>query len=124
MKILVIFLILFSFAFPAFSQTANQQRYRALSDAMGTTLSRNTAALEDFDSRVSDSGHYGRYSQFYRQYNNLARGLSESERRLNFLLQGNAPSGQINDEHKAFENLLRRLETLKSDYDSWLRTVQ
>jgi len=125
MKIFVTFIVLFSLVFPVFSQSsAGTQRFRALGDAMGTTLAHSTEALEDFDSRVSEGGDVRRYSHFLRQYNSLAENLDRSERRLNFLLEGNAPRNQIDGEHRNFERLLRTLERVKSEYDDWLRTVQ
>ena len=124
MKLLFVSVILSCLAFPVFSQTGNVQRYRNLSDAIGTTLSRSTAALADFDSRASGGGDVRLYVHYLRQYNDLSKALDDSEHRLNFLLKGNAHSNQISEEHRNYANLLRTLETLKTEYDNWLRTVQ
>ena len=124
MKLLFFSIILFTFTFQAFSQAANVQRYRTLGDSIGTTLTRNTAVLADFDSRVKDDGTTQRYARYFRYHNDLARALRESEFKLNFLLRGFAHRSLIEEEHKNFEGLLRQLEVLKTEYDNWLRTVQ
>ena len=124
MKVFIVFVLFACFTFPAFSQATNAQRFRALGDAMATTLTRSNAALADFDSRANDDGSVRRYVNFLGQYNALARALSESDRRLNFLLTANAHRNDIAEEHTNFEELLRRMEALKNEYDSWLRTVQ
>ena len=124
MKLLLFSIILFAFTFPVFSQNANIQRYRALGDAIGTTLTRSTAALADFDSRVRDDGTNQLYARFFRQHSELARALRESEFRLNFLLKGFAHKSLITEEHENYQHLLRQLEVLRTEYDAWLRTVQ
>jgi hypothetical protein len=91
---------------------------------MGNTLTRSSAALADFDSRTTDTGSIRRYVNYLGQFNTLARALRESERNLNFLLQVNAHRNYIDNEHSNFQELLQRLESLKSEYDTWLRTVQ
>jgi hypothetical protein len=123
-KALICFVVFVFFAFPAFSQAANLQRFRALSDAMGTTLTRSTAALADFDSRTGESRDVQRYAHYFRQHRFLATALQESERQLNFLLRGHAHPTLIDEEHRNFRNLLRAMEALKTEYDGWLRTVQ
>jgi len=124
MKLLFFTIILFAFTFSAFSQAANIQRYRALGDAIGLTLERGNAALEDFNSRVRDDGTTLRYTRFLRQHRDLANALHDSEWRLNFLLRGSAHRTLITEEHANFEDLIRQLDALKTEYDNWLRTVQ
>jgi len=125
MKVLITCAIFLCFAFPAFSQSAvNIQRYRALSDAIGATLTRSTAVLADFDARANDDGTTRRYAQFFRRHRDLTRALHESEHMLNFYLRGHAHNSIIREEHRNFRNLLVSLEELKNEYDAWLRTVQ
>ena len=124
MKFLVFIFTLVCFSFPAFSQASNAQRFRSLADSMNTTLTRSTEALADFDSRATDDGSVRRYVDYLGQYRVLEHALQESEARLNFLLRGHAHQNDIREEHKNYERLLSSLEALKSDYDTWLRTVQ
>jgi len=124
MKLLFVSIILFALTFPAFSQAANVQRYRALGDAIGVTLDRGTAALADFDSRVRDDGTTLRYTRFLRQHMDLTRALRDSEWMLNFLLNGNAHPNVIHEEYANFQDLIEQMQTLRTEYDAWLRTVQ
>jgi len=124
MKLIVFSIFLFVFAFPAFSQSANIQRYRALGDTINSTLERSTAALADFDSRIRDDGTTVRYTRFLRQHTDLNSALRESHWMLNFYLNGNAHRTLIDEEHLNFKNLINQLEALKTEYDAWLRTVQ
>ena len=124
MKILIGIIVFTFFAFPVFSQAGNQDRFRALSEAMGNTLTRSTAALADFDSRANDDGSIRRYTNYLRLYRTLSSALNESERRLNFLLTANAHRNYIDDEHTNFQELIRSLESLKTEYDNWMRTAR
>jgi len=124
MKAFVAFVFFLCFAFPAFSQSANVQRFRALGDAMAATHARNTEALADFDSRINDDGSMQRFAFFLRQHSDLSRALSQSEFRLNFLLNGNAHRTVVSEEHENFTELLSALDELRTEYDAWLRTVQ
>ena len=128
MKKLVVFALLICVAFSVYAQSQStnvqQQRYRALSDAMGTTLTRNTQSLADFDVRMGGSASTRGYTYYFREHNVLSSALRQSEFRLNFLLNNNAHSAVINEEHVNFEGLLKALEALKTNYDNWLRTAQ
>ena len=124
MKSLICLIAFICISFPAFSQTSNTQRFRALADTMSTTLTKSTEILADFDSRASTDGSVKRYVDYLGQFRFLDEALQASEFKLNFLLRGHAHSTQISDEHKNYERLLNSLEALKSDYDTWLGTVQ
>ena len=124
MKGLICLIAFICFAFPAFAQASNAQRFRALADSIDRTLTRSNDALADFDSRVTDYGTEKRYADYLGQFRFLDQALQNSEARLNFLLRNNAHRVQIGEEHINYERLLGSLEALKSDYDTWLRTVQ
>ena len=124
MKGFICLVVFIFFSFPAFSQASNAQRFRSLADSMSTTLTTSNEALADFDSRVTVYGTEKRYADYLRQFRVLEQALQISESRLNFLLRNNAHRTQIGEEHINYERLLSSLESLKSDYDTWLRTVQ
>ena len=124
MKYFVVFVVLICLAFPVFGQSATAQRHRALSEAMGSTITRSTAALADFDSRSADSGTMKVYSSFFRRYNSIADALEDSEFKMNFLLRANARNDDIKEERDRYDSLLKQLQETKTEYDNWLRTVQ
>jgi len=124
MKVFIAFVVFTIFALPAFSQTDNMQRFRALGDAIDTTITRSNDTLADFDSRDNDSENLTRYMLFLRQYRYLAGALSDSEFRLNSLLRGHAHSRAIAEEHTNFANYLKSMEALKTEYAAWLATVR
>ena len=124
MRAFFAFVIFVFFAFPAFSQSANIERFRALGDAMTATQAAGNAALADFESRMNDDGSMRRYAQFFRQHTDISRALWHSEFRLNFLLNGHANRLMINEEHENFTNLMRALQDLRTEYTAWLGTVQ
>ena len=125
MKTFFAIIIFVSLAFPVFSQTAGaQQRFRNLSDAMEATITRNNNRLANYNQMAT--GHEGvqGYASFRVRYEILAGALADSDRRLNLLTRGNARTDVIREERNNYENLIRQLQALKSDYDNWLRTVQ
>ena len=123
MKVFIAFVVFTCFTFPAFSQT-NMDRFRALGDAIETSVSRSRDVLADYDSRDNDSDNLTRYSLFLGEYRRITNALNESEARLNFLLRNNSHSSRVVEEHRVFEGFLASLEALKTEYDAWLRTVQ
>ena len=124
MKIILTSLVLFFLAFPVFAQSATAQRHRALSEAMGQSVTRSTATLADFDSRMRDDGTIRVFTTYIRRFESLTGALRDSEIRLDFLLRANAPSEGIQTERDNYERLLRELESVRTEYDNWLRTVQ
>lgn len=124
MKIIFGFTVFFCLVFPAFSQSASVQRFNALGDAMGTQISSSTEALAEFDELVKEDGSVKNYSGYKRRYDSLVKALEESEARMNFLLRTNDRSDIIREERDRYENLLNELQTVKSEYDNWLRTAQ
>ena len=124
MKVFISFVLLFCLVFPVFSQNSNSQRFRTLGDAMNTTLSKNRDALADFDSRALDDGSIKRYTEFLRLHRDLSKALSDSEFKLNFLLNAHAHVTEIKNEHQNFQDLIKSMEELKKEYDSWMSSVK
>lgn len=125
MKIFAGVVIFTCLAFPAFSQQrANMQRYNALSDTIASTVTSSNATLADFDDMLQEDGAVKNYTAFKRSYDSLAKALLDSENRLNFLIRTNDRSLYIKEERDNYESLIRELEAVKSEYDSWLNTVR
>ena len=126
MKKLAVFLVFISFAFPAFSQnqSANVQRYNALSDSMGTTLSKSNVLLEDFNSQIKDDGDIKIYTSYKRKYESLTRALQDSEYLLNLYLRTYERTAIIKAERDNYENLINQLQQVKSEFDGFLRTTR
>lgn len=124
MKILAGLVLFICFSFPLFSQSSNAQRQRALSDAMTTTIAKNTSILADFDSRSAGDGNIKKFSEFNRRYVSLTKALEASEQKMEFLLRANDRAANIKAEYDNFADLLKKLQDVKSEYDAWLRTVQ
>jgi len=124
MKPIYVLAIFFCVTFSVFSQSANSERYKALSDSMDRTISNSNYRLEDYDEMASDSGGTKTYTYYNRRHESLKAALSESERRLDLLIRTNDRNAVIKEERDNYERLIRQLEQVKSDYDNWLRTVQ
>ena len=126
MKKYVVFLIFIYLAFPVFSQnqSANTQRYNALSDSMGTTLSKSNVLLEDFNSQIKDDGDIKVYTSYKRKYESLVKALQESEYMLNLYLRTNDRTATIKAERDNYENLIKQLQQVKSEFDGYLRTAR
>ena len=125
MKFIALTIILSFLAFPAFSQMSNaQQRRRSLSDSMTSNISRSTTTLAGFDSMIREDATVKIYASYKQRFDSITSALRESEARLSFLLRVNDRGNYITEERDRYEGLLRQLETVKSEYDNWLRTVQ
>lgn len=124
MKICLIPALLVCLTAAAFSQDANAQRYQALSDTMGETLSASNTKLEEFDQNTTYSGNGKVYVSYRHRYESLAKAIQESEARLNRLIQGHAPANIIKEERDKYEGFIGQLDGVKSDYDGWLDSVE
>ena len=120
MKYFVVFVLLACVAFTAFSQSYDQERYQALSDSMGNAVNRNNDKLADFDDRINDEGNSKTYTNYRGRYDRLTKALGDSEYRLDFLIRTNDRKKNIQEERDNYADLVSQLETMKSDYDSWL----
>ena len=123
-KFFVVFAVFVCVALPGFSQSANSQRFKALSDSMDRTLSISNSKLENYDLDMTDSGNTKTYTSYNRKHEALKRALNESEMKLDLLIRTNDKTSTIKDERDHYESLVKQLEALKSDYDSWLKNVQ
>ena len=124
MKTFSVIIIFACLAFPVFSQTGNVQQFRSLSDSMETTISRSNSKLANFDQYIAEFGSAKNYGAYREKYEILSKALQESEARLNMLIRTNDRVALVREERDNYEKLIRQLETVKSEYDSWLRTVQ
>jgi hypothetical protein len=124
MKILIVAAFSLCLAFPVFSQSSGSQRYSALGDSMGTTLTKSNSKLANFDSMILDGGSNKVYASYKRQFDFLVTALNDSETRLNLLLRTNDRTTIVKEERDYYETLIGQLQSLKSEYDSWARTVQ
>ena len=124
MRFLAVFILSACIAFPVFSQETNSQRYKALGDSMNTTLTRSNAKLANFDSLVLDDGANKVFTSYKRQFDFLASALNESEEKLNLLLRTYDRSEIIKTERENYSSLVKQLQSVKTEYDGWLRTVQ
>ena len=121
----VVFSIIFAcLVFPVFSQNANSQRIKALSDSMASSISSSTSKLKSFDEMLSDSGNSKTYASYRDKYETLSKALQGSEARLNRLIQTNDRTANIKAERDNYESLLKKLEALKSDYDNWMNNAK
>ena len=124
MKSVFVFAFFVCLAFPVFSQDPNVPRFRQLSDSMGTTASNSKSTLDNFDLIMSNNDNLNTYTSYKSQHANLVRGLQESENRLNQLIRANALESSRKEERDNYERLIKRLETVKSEYDNWLQSVR
>jgi hypothetical protein len=124
LKFCLIPVFLCCLAFQVFSQDANAPRYRALSDSMESTLTSSNTKLGEFDKSSTYNGNGKVYITYRHKYDSLSKSLQESESRLNRLIQGRAPANHIKQERDKYEGFIKQLETVKSEYDQWLSSVQ
>ena len=124
MKAIFVFTIFFCVTFAGFSQNTNSDRFKALSDSMDRTISNSNSKLENYDEDTSGSGNTRTYTSYNRKHEILKQALSQSEWRLDLLIRTNDRTSVIKEERDNYEHLIKEVESLKSDYDSWLRSVQ
>jgi len=123
MKYFVVLVILVGLTFPAFAQNSViTQRFNALSESMGTTASKSSTILEDFDSQIKDNKDVMIYTNYVRLYNFLASELRESEQKLNLMLRSNDRTAYITAERDNYESIIKRLQSVKSDFDAYIKS--
>jgi hypothetical protein len=123
MKYFAVLVIFAGLTFPVFAQnTALAQRLNTLSESMGTTVSKSSSILEDFDSQIKDNKDVVVYTNYVRLYNFLASELKESEQKLNLLLRSNDRTAYIAAERDNYESIIKRLQSLKTDFDAYLKS--
>ena len=124
MKIFMGFVILTCLAFPVFSQSSDTDRFAELSGSMDAAISRSTDMLAAYDSRSSDDGDIRMYSSYKKRFDDLVRDLRESELKMAQLFRTNDRVVYIREERDNYNRLLSELQSVKAEYDGWLRTVQ
>jgi len=123
MKYFAVLVIFAGLAFPVFAQnTALTQRFNALSEAMGSTITKSSATLEDFDSQIKDNSEVKVYTTYVRKYNFFMSVLQESEEKLNLLLRTNDRTNYILAERDNYEGLIKDLQSVKTDFDAYLKS--
>ena len=124
MKAFFTFVIFTCLVFPAFSQSANRDRFESLGNSIDWTVESSNNKLADYDDMISDDGNVRTYSNYKVRYESLSKALRESEARLDLLIRTNDRSTKIKDERDRYESLIRQLEDLQSGYDSWLKNAR
>ena len=124
MRFFAVFILLLCLVFPVFSQSQGAQRYSALGDSIGSTLTRSNSKLANYNSLIKDDGSNKVYTNYKRKFEYLLTALSESEARLNLLLRTNDRSAIITEERDNYEDLIKQLQALKTEYDNWVKTAQ
>ena len=124
MKKILIFAIFICIAFPVFSQNANRDRFKALSDSMGRTISSTTSKLENYDEMTAENGETKTFTYYNRRHEAIKQALNDSERRLDLLIRTNDRHALVMEERNNYESLLKRLEDVKSEYDNWLKSLK
>jgi hypothetical protein len=123
MKYFVFFVILAALAFPAFAQnTALAQRLNALSDSMGSSITNATSTLQDFDVQIKDKKDMTIYTSYLNRYGYLVSALQESEGRFKLLIRTNDRNHNIESERDTFEAFIKQLQSVKSDFDAYLKS--
>jgi hypothetical protein len=123
MKYFAVLVILAGLAFPVFAQnSAITQRFNALSESMGTTVSKSSSILEDFDSQIKDNKDVVIYTNYVKLFNFLASELQESEQKLNLMLRSNDRAAYIAEERDNYESIIKRLQAVKSDFDAYIKS--
>ena len=124
MKYLVLSVIFVCLAFPVFSEDANLPRYKALSDTMDRSIANRNSKLENYTQDMTSSGNMKSYASYKARYDSLTKALNESEIKLDLLIRTNDRTVDIKKERDHYESLIQQLQSVKSDYDGWLRNVQ
>jgi len=124
MRFFAVFVLLLCIVFPVFSQSSGVQKFSAMGNSMGGTLTRSNTRLSYYDSMIKDNGNNKVYTAYKEKYDFLVSSLNESEARLNLLLRTNDRTIVIKEERNNYEDLINQLQSLKSEYDGWVKTVQ
>ena len=125
MKFILAIVIFICLSFPAFSQqTGHAQRVRNLSDSMDTVITMSNENLSTFDQMIGSGDDMVTFSAFRRRHEYLESELHASELRLHFLIRSTSRSADISAERNNYERLIRELETVKTELDNYMRTVQ
>jgi hypothetical protein len=89
---------------------------------MGRAISRGTDTLADFNSQIKEDGDTKVYASYLGRYNSLVMALQESENKLNLLIRTNDRNANITAERDNYENILKQLQSVKSEFDTYVRS--
>ena len=125
MKTFLAIIIFATLTSPAFSQNVNlRQRFTNLGDSMENSVARGNTLLAGWVDAGVDQVNMRAYASFRARYETLLGAMADSEHRMNFLLRTNARLEFIGEERENYENLLRLLQELRTEYNAWLGTVR
>jgi hypothetical protein len=120
------FVIFVCLAFPVFSQSQSPyaEEFSDLSGSLEAAISRSTAILADYDTKSGDDGDYKIYSSYRKRYDDIVKALRESEAKMDLLFRTSDRADYVKKERDNYDALLNQLQTVKSEYDTWLSTVR
>ena len=125
MKYFAVLVIFACLAFPVFAQnTAISQRISTLGDTMGNAITKNTATLAEFDSQITDNGTIKTYISFKRKFEDVSKSIGESEDKVKLLLRTNDRTVFVKAERDNYEELLKQMQSVKSDFDTFARSAK
>jgi len=124
MNKIFIFAFLVCLALPVFAQNPNRPMYQALSDQMGTTLTNSNTKLDNYTQDMTNNGDTANFATYRSKFNTINKALSDSEARLDLMIRSNDRTVRIKEERDRYESLVKQLDSLKSDYDNWLKNVK
>lgn len=124
MKAFFVIVIFACLAFPVFSEDSNLPRYQSLSETMGRTISSANSKLENYTQDSENSANMKTYAAYKGKYDSVTRRMGETETKLDLLIRTNDRTVDIKKERDHYEYLIQELDTVKSDYDSWMKNVK
>ena len=123
MKHFAVLVFLAGLAFPVFAQNnAITQRFSALSDSMGATITKSSANLDEFNSQINDNGDIRVYVTYARKHDMFATSLKESENKLNLLLRTNDRNDRVVAERDNYDGLIKQLQSIKTEFDAYIKS--
>ena len=124
MKFFITIVVFVCLAFPAFSQDVALQRYNSLNDAIENAHSRSINTLATYDSRISENDDDRVYASFRIRFESITQAMRDSEARMSQLFRSNSRPESIKNERDNYESLVRQLESVRSEYTNWVRSVR
>ena len=128
MKFIFGIIIFTCLSLPVYSQRQiqvdNTQRNNNFGNSIDTVLTRSNNNLRAFDALIDAGRDSITFSELRRRYESLANALFESELHLHFLIRSNSRIADIRGERENYQRLITDLETLKTDFETYLRTAQ
>ena len=119
-------IIVFTFlSLPVFSQQVDTvQRARNLESSVDTVLTRSNNNLRGFDQLIAAGHDTVTFSVLRRRHESLTHALGESEIHLHYLIRTNSRMADITAERNNYQRLINDLQSLKTDLENYIRTIQ